>query len=136
MGDPLKKVSFEFRNLKGEVKKVDLVPLKRKEAAEIFHNTLAAILVSISSDSKNPLPDILKTLDFNKLWDMGTKILRFAFINNEEIKSLDETDYFERNPEEFYIILFHGIKANFPDFFSNMTDLLKKGSSMLEGIIK
>lgn len=130
----------------GKTKVYKFVPLKRKEAAEVFHNTLLAILSVIGSTSQETgssslqtIMQALKGIDFVTFWSLAEKLLRFVIIDNEEIVDINETDYFRDNPEELYQAVFHAVLKNYPGVFGkiqgvigdsnplkDLTDLVKK----------
>lgn len=135
----LKQIAFEYKTLDGKTRKVDLIPLRRKEAARVFHETLVVILHGISGATKeNPgriLTEAINALSFDKLYELGNTLLKDAIIDGEEIRNLDDTEIFEENPEELYIVLFHAIKENYPNFFTRVASMVnvKDVSNLFQG---
>jgi hypothetical protein len=107
-------IDFEYTTFGGVKKSASLVPLKRKEAAEVFHNTLLRML-----KSGGDIGAILSNLDFESLWTLATKVLKDAVINRHtEIKTIDDMEnYFELYPDELMVITMQGITMNWPNFF-------------------
>lgn len=131
-------IKFEYKSLDGEVRKCTLTPLKRKEALRVFHTALGSVVIAITDSEKGKGIDIEKVvnaLDFDKLWDLADSLLEHAVIDTFEIKSIDDTDFFEDKPEELYIILIKAIKENYPDFFTKLMNLTKGGLGGLKGLV-
>lgn len=123
----------------GETKVYKFVPLKRKEAAEVFHNTLLAILSVVGnsttekeSSGLQSIMAALKGIDFETFWSLAEKLLAFVIIDNEEIKDINETDYFNENPEELYLAVFHAILSNYPSVFGKLQGILKDSIPLKE----
>jgi hypothetical protein len=106
-------IEIEYETLSGGKKTASLIPLKRKESAEVFHNTLLKML-----NSGGEIEGIIKGLDFESLWNLASKVLRGAVIDrHHEIRNLEDTDYFENHPDELMLLTLQGITANWPNFF-------------------
>jgi len=122
-------LNIKFKTLDDREVEYQLTPLKRKEAALVFHNTLVVVLkamgeVSADEDKQGALLKALDVLDFETVWGLASKLLRNSIIKSDkgfvEVKNLDECDYFTDRPDEMYLAIFHAVKANFPKFFSGM----------------
>ena len=128
--------TIKVKTLEGE-KEYNFVLLKRKEAAEVFHNTLLVVagafseLVKADKSKPEDLLIAMKTFDFDTLWSLAEKLLRGVMIDGSEIGDLEETSYFEEQPEELYIAVWHGIQVNYPKVFSKIRERLI-GSSFAE----
>jgi hypothetical protein len=113
-------------------KEYRFVPLKRKDAACVFHNTLLTLVSALADVSGQVSAEdrtaaflrALKTLDFDTLWALAEKLLRFSILDNEEIKDINETEYFDEKPEELYLAVFHAIVENYPGFFGKIRQAL------------
>lgn len=117
-----------FKNFNGDVVECNFIPLKRKEAAEIFHKSISTAIGIVQEgflgvDFKSELEigmaiaKGLKAIDFELFWSIAERVLKFAIINGKEITDLNTTEYFEKHPEELYLATFHAIKENFPGVF-------------------
>lgn len=106
-------IEIEYETFSGVTKKASLIPLRRKEAAEVFHNTLMKML-----NSGGEIENIIKGLEFESMWNLASKVLRGAVIDrHNEIRELEDTDYFEKYPDELMLLTLQGITANWPNFF-------------------
>jgi hypothetical protein len=123
-------IKFTVRSLSGPAE-YNLEPLTRKESLEIFH-TVSEIFVSGLGEivtmfthgkdfDEKAMLDISKALDFDKVYKVGSAVLRSSVIVNEigkyEIEDLEKSDYFDDRPEEFYLALAHAVKGNWPRLF-------------------
>lgn len=138
MSDPRTSIQFTIKNLEGKEKKYFLQPLRRKDAAFVAHNFLRALLKGLSGinqrkmkgDGQAALLQALSDIDFDLLWGLAEVMLRYSTIKQGkdnpiiEIEDLNETDYFDENPEELYLAVFNGIKENFPKVFTKVRGLL------------
>jgi len=128
--------TVKVKTLDGE-KEYNFVLLKRREAAEVFHNTLLVLAGALSEVVKSgdntdfDLGKALQALDFSVLWDLATKLLSGAMVDGNELGELEESSYFEEQPEELYIAVWHAIQANYPRVFSKIRERLS-GSSIAE----
>jgi hypothetical protein len=130
-----KVIVVKMKTLTGE-KDLQLVPLKRKDAAEVFHTTLITLVSTVAEISKTRSDDdrtfalfkAVEQVEFSKIWGLADKLLANAIIDGVEIKSMDETDYFEQNPLDLYVAVTYAIIENWPDFFGK----LRQGISDLD----
>ena len=119
-------IQFTIKNISGDEKVYNLLPLKRKEAAWVAHTFLRTLLRSLSDiinkGGQEALFDALASIDFSTIWRLGGILLKNAEIRCPDrivrIDDLEECEYFEDNPEELYLAIFHGVKENYPNFFS------------------
>lgn len=130
----------DIKTLDG-TKKFCFVPLRRREAAKVFHNSvkliveaLANIGTSINNETVNPegLSRALKVLDFDLLWDLAEKICKLMIVDGNDVADIE--DYFGENPEELYLVLFHGIRLNYPKQCGQIMKRL--GDSGLAGLVE
>jgi len=125
-------IKVTIKTLDGE-KNYNFIALKRKDAAEVFHSTLITIVSAIAeiskakndSDRTAAIFRAVKLLDFDTFWSLAEKLLKFVVIDDVEIKDINETDYFEENPEELYLAVFHAILENYPKVFIKLREKLK-----------
>jgi hypothetical protein len=137
------------------VKEYNFLALKRKDAMRVYHNSLVSVAkivgdavsslnidranfakskIDIAKGAGNLLSGIAG-VHFDTLWDIATVLFRGAILDGEEIRNLEESDYFDTRPEEFYIALYHAIRLNYPLVFSQVqkvTTLLEK-TDLLDG---
>lgn len=136
MSDPRTSIQFTIKNLEGKEKKYFLQPLRRKDAAFVAHTFLRSLLKGLSGvtakgGGQAALLQALSDIDFDLLWGMAEVLLRYSTIKQGkdnpiiEIEDLNETDYFERNPEELYMAVFNGVKENYPEVFTKVRGVLK-----------
>lgn len=106
-----------------------LIPLKKKTAVNIFHNILLAILESISALLKEDATDddfieaitkSLKGLDFDQFWFIAERIFKFAVVDGNEVKRLEDAEWWEDNPLLLYRATFEGVKKNYPEVFTGL----------------
>ena len=124
----------------GETRVYKFVPLKRKQAAKVFHNTLFAILSTLSgvSSNKDSLSSALNNLDFDTFWSLAEDLLQFVIIDNEEI-DINDTDYFEDKPEELYLAVYHAVIKNWPGVFGKIQEVMKDSNflkKLIKGLVK
>jgi hypothetical protein len=110
------------KTLDGE-KEYNFVALTRREAMEVFHGALTAVL-SIVSELGSGDFGALKKLDFDTIWSLAEKLLQFAILDGVEIEDLNETEYFDDHPDELYLAVFHAVRLNWPDIFEKVKNVL------------
>ena len=128
-------INFVITNLSGEKREYNLQPLKRKDAAFVAHSFLQTLLKGFSqatagaadkADQQSGILKALSEIDFETVWGLASMLLRYASIKTEDetivINDLDECDHFSDNPDELYLVIFHGVKENFPKVFSKVRD--------------
>jgi hypothetical protein len=125
--------------ISGKTKKYKFVPLKRKEAAEVFHTVLLSVISiigsSASKDGKDSVQTVmvaLRGIDFVTFWLLAEKLLKFVIIDNEEIADINETDYFTDNPEELYLAVFHAVLINYPKVFGKLQGIIRDSIPLKE----
>ena len=122
-------LKVKIKNFSGEEKEFNFVALTRKNAMNVFHDSISAILsaiAEINEDSKDvSVFKALKAIDFDMFWSLAEKLLKHVIINGQEITDINETDYFDDNPEEMYLAVYHAIRLNYPKVFSKVQRALK-----------
>jgi hypothetical protein len=126
--------TVEIKTLEG-TKKYAFQLLTRRDAAEVFHNSIQTILKAIAGVdlgamqkgdvSVDSLVKGLSSVDFDTVWGLGEKLLRFVQIDGEEIADINESDYFGENPEELYLAIVYAVKVNYPKVFSKLRKALQ-----------
>jgi len=125
-------IKFKVKGFSGE-SAYNLEPLTRRESMEVFHKSAQIIaqavgLVTESDTEMKALSSVVKSLDPGTLWSIAKAVFREAVIVNEngkfEITDLDESDYFDNRPEEFYLALAYAIKENYPKVFFTLQEAL------------
>ena len=130
-------INFLITNLSGEKREYNLQPLKRKDAAFVAHTFLQTLLKGFSKatagsrdkiDQQTGILKALSEIDFETVWGLASMLLKYASVKTEDetiiIDDLDECDHFADNPDELYLVIFHGVKENFPKVFSKVRDRL------------
>ncbi len=128
-------INFSLTNLSGEKREYNLQPLKRKDAAFVAHTFLQTLLKGFSkatagssnqAESQAGILNALSEIDFDTVWGLASILLKYASVKTEDetivIDDLEKCDYFAENPDELYIVIFHGVKENFPKVFSKVRD--------------
>lgn len=141
-------LTVQAKTLSGEVRSYQFCKLRHREAAEVLHNTLQAVIVSLaemfsamspgefgglSNLKLIPIDKVLsvaKQLDFGTVWGLASVLLRNAVLDNQTIgPDIDKTDYFTGRHDELYIALYHAVKENYPELFlalPGLSDILAK----------
>ena len=126
----LKEIKIVITCLDGTKKNYNMMPLKRKEAVQVFHRVLQNVLGVLAQAGQSDgatmtdLFSALKTIEFEDFWWMAEKILKFVVVDNQEIRDINDTDYFVDNIDELYLAVFHGILENYPKVFFQFKGLL------------
>ena len=131
-------IKFTVRGLSGH-SEYNLEPLTRKESLRVFHNVSELLVSGLGGvvqgftkgedlDEKAIL-DISRAFDFDKVYAIGSAVFRAAVIVGEESKheigALQDSDYFDDRPEEFYLAIAYAIRANWPKVFFALTRKLR-----------
>ena len=121
-------LKVKIKNFSDEEKEYNFVALTRKEAMNVFHDSISAILSVIAeiNDTSNEMSifKALKAVDFDTFWGLAEKLLKCVLINDAEIRDINQTDYFDENPEEMYLAVYHAIRLNYPNVFSKVQRVL------------
>jgi hypothetical protein len=127
-------------DLKATVKTLDgekeyiFVALTRREAMEVFHGTLTTVL-SVLPELGSGDFGALKKLDFDTIWSLAEKLLRFAILDGVEIEDLNETEYFDDHPDELYLAMAQAVRMNWPDIFEKAKNALS-GSDLKSKVLE
>jgi len=115
-----------FKSFFGDDVTYNIVLLKRKKAAMVFHNSVQALLGSFGNIDKMEGASFMKAvdgLDFEKCWSLGGTLLDQCMVNGEEI---DFEDYFGERPVELYQAMGHALLLNYPDVFTRARAVMTK----------
>ena len=66
----------------------------------------------------------LKSLDFDSFWFIAERIFKFAVVDGDEVKSLEDQEWARSNPLLLYRATFEGVKRNFPEVFQKLGNSL------------
>ena len=131
-----KPVNFTINHF-GEDKEYQIYTLVRKDAMRVMHTTLSPVMMAIASIAKNKesmdFGGIIKSLDFDVVYDIGEKLLSGAMVNKEEI---DFEDYYGEHPTELYIAIYKCLQANYPDVFTKLQKAIDTVTSRLGSMMK
>jgi hypothetical protein len=131
-------INFTLKGLSGEAK-YNLEPLTRKESLRIFH-TVSELLISGLGNiiqgltkkgdfDEKALLDISKSFDFDKVYLIGSSVFRAATITDASglhtIDNLEDSDYFDDKPLDFYLAIAYAIRGNWPKVFFELTRKLR-----------
>lgn len=107
-----------------------LTPLKKKTAANIFHNILLSVLDTITAviggdDVKEEeilagLAKGLKSLDFDSFWFIAERLFQFAVVDDVDTKKLEDADWWVDNNVLLYKATLKAIKENYPNVFLSL----------------
>jgi len=117
-------INFE---LPGGVK-MSLVPLARKDAGRVFHTVLVRVAgllaaAAAETDDRKQIAAVAASLEkipFDDVWDLAALMCAGAVVNGAEIESLDDVDALGEEPYLLYLIVYQGIKGNWPRLFSDL----------------
>lgn len=138
-----------IKGLDGVEKEYRFVPLTRRDAVQVFHESLQVILRAISGASGalqvdktslrkstiEPLKALegLSRVDFETVWALAEKLLAWVVIDGETFEDINQTDYFGDNPDEIYLAVYHAVSLNYPKVFSGLPGLLAGFGQSTEG---
>ena len=137
----VKDINFTLTDLDGDPVEFSLVPLKQWVAAEVFHNVLTVLLNALGGafgegDEQKKIKMFIdaatNVLTFEKVRFLIEKMMNGAMVDDIEV-DIDGMDVFEENPHFIYLVLFHGVKGNWPNVFSKLG---AKGSGFFSKVIK
>jgi len=121
--------------------------LKMREAHRIYHKTVSVILAAIAHAAGGEGPaaklEAIRALDFDTLWDLARSLLcGCKIIPNPEnpdmfviIDDMDTCHYFESEPEELYIAIYHALKVNYPKSWGRVEKVLSDFGPRLEALV-
>lgn len=109
-------IKITYRGFDDTEHEAFIYPLKRKEGILVLHKVIAAFASLESGDLKSAF----NALDFDTLWDLASRMLRFSTIDGRECKDIEQTDLFNGHFEDLYIVTFKCLEANYPNFFAKM----------------
>lgn len=120
-------IIFEVAGPNGPVK-CELIPLKQRDAGRVFHTCVAQLLGAITgmigeTDQQKQVAAIAAALgkvDFDLVWDVAEALCKDAVIGGKEIQSLDDVPMISETPWVLYLIIWHGVKGNWPRVFSGL----------------
>jgi hypothetical protein len=125
---PTTDIIFEVPTFDGNPIKCELIPLKQREAGRVFHTCVAQLFGAITAvlgetDQQKQIASIaaaLGQIDYDLVWDVASALCKDAVIGGKEIQSLEEVDAISESPWILYMIIFHGVKGNWPRVFSGL----------------
>ena len=106
-----------------------LTPLTQRVAANVFHNCLVRVVASItkaasgatSAEKMDKLAEAISSqLKFDDVWFILSKMMAHALVDDDEVGDLDTSKVFDENPHHMYLVLYYGIKGNWPKVFSKL----------------
>lgn len=120
--------------------KYSLTPMKQKVAAHVFHKCLGRVLTAVAGavvgdSNEERMASFAKAIaatDFEDVWFILEHMMKHAQVNGEEVKDLEDSDIFDENPHHMYLVIYHGIKGNWPGYFSKMEAKMSGFTSMLK----
>lgn len=106
-----------------------LIPMRQKVAAHVFHNCISHVLAAIGQavsgeDDAERIAKFAaalpKVATFDDIWFILENVMKNAMVNGHEVGDLNDTDIFDENPLHMYMVVYHAIKGNWPNYFSQM----------------
>ena len=73
--------------------------------------------------------------DFDDVWFILTHMMKNAMVDDVEIGDLDQSDVFDDNPHHMYLVLWHGVRGNWPRLFSSMEAKFKGFASKAKKMV-
>lgn len=137
---PRADIVFTLPGVDGPVE-YSLIPLCQKTAAHVFHNTLVGVLGAMGSAISGETNEekmarfvgaLKSTLTFDDVWFLLSAMMTNAMVDGNEVKELDSSDVFDENPHHMYLVLWHGIKGNWPKVFSKAEGMFKGIASKMQ----
>ena len=110
------------RDLSGQEKEYILPVLLRKDAADIFQNTCLSLFsivrITLHEHGSPAAATEVSKISFDDFWLLARRLLSDKMIVNKIcIGDIDNSNYFEENPDELYIAIFNSIRLNYPNIF-------------------
>lgn len=132
-------IEFEAGGLK-----FALSPLKQKQAGRVFHTCVAQLVSAFSGaigaeGQEQQIAGVAKALalvDYDVVWDLAEILCKGAFVNEKELKNLEELDALSDEPWLLYQIIFNGVKGNWPRVFSGLEAKLGGFASRIQDQMK
>lgn len=105
-----------------------LSPLKQREAGRVFHTSVMQIVRAFSEiegfkdESKiiKGLAKGLSSVDYDLVWDLAETLCKGALVNEKDLGDLEDFEPLGETPWLLYLIVFNGIKGNWPKVFSGI----------------
>lgn len=114
----------------GERHTFSLTPLKKKTAANIFHNILLTILDTVAAalggddvkdeDIMSGITAGLKGLDFDSFWFIAERLFSFAVVDGTDTKRLEDAEWWVDDNVLLYKATLKAIKENYPNVFLSL----------------
>ena len=120
---------IKYTNLEGENREVLFVLLKRKKAFKIYNTTLRLVAetlasagIALQSGNAAKAASALSNLDDDVIWSLAESLLTGATLYRgpddtdiiETISSIEDTEIFDDNWNELYMLIYQGVQANYP----------------------
>lgn len=119
---------IEYKTIEGKDRIISFHLLKRKHASKVYADTVKIALKALGSltsagDDPAKIFEALDSLDHDAvIWPLAEALLEGAILEFNpgaqsgvlEIHSLEDTDFFDDNWDEMYLLIWHGIQANYP----------------------
>lgn len=128
-------IEFEVEGLR-----FALVPLKQKDAGRVFHTVVAQLISALSgafSEGKNQLEGIAKELgkvDYDTIRELASILCKGAFVDEKEIKNLEDIDQLSEKPWILYRVIYEGVRGNWPRVFSDLETKVKGFVSKIQTV--
>ena len=107
--------------------KFALSPLKQKQAGRVFHTCVTQLVAAFSGavGKKGELQmagiaESVSQVDYDTLYDLAETLCAGAFVNEKPLGSLEDFEPLADTPWILYLIVFHGVKGNWPRVFSGL----------------
>jgi hypothetical protein len=110
-----------------------LVPLKHKEAKDVFHDVLFSVFGVLAEVGNQEMDGfalgkimraLKKELDKDTFFALAERLLRGAVRDDVEIRDIVKDEYYDENPLELYQIVLFAIMENWPNYFGLIRQVL------------
>ena len=144
-------ILFTLKSVSGEAYEFSLVPLKQKRAAEIFHVSVVTLMQSLSGLAgiatstvgsidkgamiQQALGSIKSNITFEDVWFLAEALTKGATVNDKPF-SMETAPMITTDPYLMYLIIFHGIKHNWPAVFTKLEGALSGLPEAIQSEVK
>lgn len=120
-----------------------LTPMKQKVAAHVFHNCLGRVLAAIAhavtgetnEEKMSSFATAIAKTEFEDVWFILKHLMTNAMVNDFEVGDLESSNVFDENPHHMYLVIYHGVKGNWPGYFSKMEAKMSGFASTLKSTL-
>ena len=120
-----------------------LIPMRQKVAAQVFHKCLGRVLSAVAKaitgdtneDKMASFATAIAATDFDDIWFVLEHMMRNAMVDDKEVGDLEKSGVFDDNPHLMYLVIYHGVKGNWPGYFSKLESKVGGFDSILKNTL-